>query len=486
MNEHDALIATAVRAVETSDRERALWSDAERAWASRAAAEVVGEGARPEAFLARRAALAFERLGARHAALRKVVRGVRWRGWIGPAIALVAFVAGVAIDRIGAGQRINVLAPPVLVLVAWNLSVYVWLLVAPVVRATRRSDAPPGPLRHAIVQLAGHLDRIPRRDASTPLGAAIATFVADWSRRAAPLYYARAARILHVSAAALAAGVIVGLYLRGLALEYRATWESTFLDAATVHRILDVLLWPGALVTGIAPPSVDELAAIRSSAAPASENAARWLHLYAATVAVIVIAPRLVLALFAWAFEQHRAANMRLPLAEPYFQRVLCSFQAGPARVTAIPYSYRLPQASLAGLQAVVSRAFGGSASLVCSSPVAYGDEERSDLALPGDVAGPVVAVFNLAATPERAAHVAFVQALRTAAGAHPLIVLVDEAPFREHVAGDAKRIDERRAAWREVFGERGIDPVFADLAVPDLAAIETAFEARVDAAAAR
>ena len=34
MNEHDALAVIAVRAIETADRERALWSDADRAWAT--------------------------------------------------------------------------------------------------------------------------------------------------------------------------------------------------------------------------------------------------------------------------------------------------------------------------------------------------------------------------------------------------------------------------------------------------------------------
>jgi len=60
MNEKNALEVTAVRAIETSDRGRTLWSDADRAWASRAAAEVVGEGASVDAFVARRAKLALE------------------------------------------------------------------------------------------------------------------------------------------------------------------------------------------------------------------------------------------------------------------------------------------------------------------------------------------------------------------------------------------------------------------------------------------
>ena len=42
--ESTALDLTAVRALETADRTHTLWTDADRAWASRAAAEVVGQG----------------------------------------------------------------------------------------------------------------------------------------------------------------------------------------------------------------------------------------------------------------------------------------------------------------------------------------------------------------------------------------------------------------------------------------------------------
>ena len=83
-------------------------------------------------------------------------------------------------------------------------------------------------------------------------------------------------------AATLAAGAIAGLYLRGIALEYRAGWQSTFLDAADVARVLHVVLAPGAWLTGIAIPGADHLRTIGGDSA--GENAAPWIHLYAATI----------------------------------------------------------------------------------------------------------------------------------------------------------------------------------------------------------
>ena len=480
MNEQDALAVTAVRAIETADRDRALWSDADRSWASRAAAEVVGERADSDAFVARRARLALERLSERYPPLRKAVAVLHWRRWIGIAIIVFAFLAGVAIDRIGDGRQINLLAPPLLGVFVWNVAVYVLLLASPVLRAMGAHDFAAGPLRRAIARIAGGIDRLPRRQAKGPLGAAITQFVGDWSRRAAPVYNARAARLLHWAAAALAGGIVAGLYLRGLAFEYRITWESTFLDAATVHRILSIALAPGSFVTGLPIPTVGELEAMRSGAVAASGNAANGLHLLAATAAVIVVVPRLLLGFVAWIVERHRRTRVDVALADLYHQRVLRGFRGGPVRIKVIPYSYRVPPAALTGLQSIVRRAFGGSASLLVATSVDYGAEDALTAAALPDDAGPAIALFNLSATPEREAHGAFVATLRASAGAQPVLVLVDESTFAGRSDVDAQRLDERRKLWHTLFAERGTEPVITNLADPDLAAIEAAIESRL------
>ena len=62
--------------------------------------------------------------------------------------------------------------------------------------------------------------------------------------------------MLHLAAAATALGVIAGLHTRGLAFEYRASWESTFLGAEQVDALLSVTLAPGSWLTGIPVPDV--------------------------------------------------------------------------------------------------------------------------------------------------------------------------------------------------------------------------------------
>ena len=161
------------------------------------------------------------------------------------------------------------------------------------------------------------------REGPDPMRDALATFARTGGARAPLLYAARAARILHVAAAAFALGIIGGLYVRGLVLEYRATWESTFLDAATVRSLVAFFYAPGALVSGMVVPDIARIAAIR---APASENAAPWLHLMAATLAVVVIVPRLMLALGMRLVERYRAAHAGEDFDEPYFARLLRDF----------------------------------------------------------------------------------------------------------------------------------------------------------------
>lgn len=480
MDESAALDVIAVRAVERKDSARALWSDADRAWASRAAAEVVGEKADSATFVARRARLALERLSERHPAFPRALHALRWRPWVGWVLVAGAFAIGLAVDRIGGGQHINLLAPPVFALLVWNLAVYAALVVGYVVRFGEAGS--PGPSQRALLRLAAL--RRPRRDRDHAVATSVAALAVDWTRVAAPLYAVRATRILHLAAAALTAGVIAGLYLRGLAFEYRASWESTFLDAGAVRKLLAVVLAPGSWLTGFSVPQADALAGIR---APSSENAATWLHLLAATLSCVVVLPRLLLAAGAGWLEQHRASRLPIALNEPYFRRLLRGFRNGPVRVRVIPYSYALPSDVLAGLELVVQRSFGGSARLAVEAALAYGDEDRLGERAASADDGAVLALFNLIATPEREAHGAFVAALAVVAPPElPVLALVDESAFRARWPGEEARLTQRKALWSDLLMALHCTPIFVDLSAPDLPQVEAAIEFALAAHEAR
>ena len=485
MNEPAAREIVLVRAVETADESRTAWTDTDREWATRAAAEVTGTDAAPATYLARRASLALERLRERYPSLRRVLNAVTWRPWVATALAVLAFVLGLATDYLGPAQRVNILAFPLLAVLAWNIAVYAVILVRGLWGLVSVRGRMLGPVARAAARLGLGAPR-PAAGREAPIAAALATFVADWTRAAASLTATRVARSLHFAAFAFALGALAGLYVRGLVLEYRAGWESTFLDAESVHALLSFVLGPASALTGIPIADTDRLEALRFSAGP-GENAAPWIHLYAATVGLVVLVPRLLLGLGTWLAERRLEAHFPVGLEEPYFQRLTRPLGREPARVRIVPYSYQLPPQAVLGLQAIAARLFGANAELSVAPSVAWGGED----ALPSDLlpSGPltlVAVVFGLAATPEPENHGALLRAVTAKATGAPVIALVDESTFQRRFAQLPERLEERRAAWRDMLARQGLAPVLVNLEAGDgtaAQAIEAALERRRDGA---
>jgi hypothetical protein len=478
VNEYAARDVLLVRAVEGADRERALITDADREHAARAAAELTrwsaserGEVASAERFIEKRAELLVGKLKERDRALAQATRATAWRPWLGVLLPLVALVIGAFVQQVGDRQHINILAFPLLTIVLWNLVAYAvlgvrWLAVL------GRGKRPPSGLRRAIV---GAAERGARRLSGTA-GAAFAAFLDDWSRASAPLLTARAGRVLHLSAALLAVGAIAGLYVRGVVFEYRAGWESTFLDAPQVHALLSFLLAPAASALAMPFPTAADLQSIRWPDST-GENAARWIHWHALTVAALVIVPRLALAALARWREGRLSRRFPVALDEPYFRRLLAGFGPDRAQLRVVPYSYTLDESSLHGLREAARALLGDSTDLAMRPPVMFGSEASAaaGLDLADRSVALSVALFSLASTPEHENHGAFLDALRSAIGPR-LIALVDEAPYKRRLGelpGARDRVAERRNAWTAFCSAHRVTVAFVDLARPDLPQLE-------------
>jgi hypothetical protein len=234
-----------------------------------------------------------------------------------------------------------------------------------------------------------------------------------------------------------------------------------------VTRLLHVVLAPGAWLTGIPIPDAAHIATIGGEGA--GERAASWIHLYAATLLLVVILPRLVLAAAAWIGERRRLRTFPIPLGDPYYQRLLHTWREGTARVAVLPYSFDLPAASREGLAKLMARVFDAGVDVAWLPSTRYGDDTMPELP-PPPLAGVAVA-FSLAATPERENHGAFVEAQRTesAATRSPLIAIVDTTEFVDRFGGQPRRIAEREAAWRQLLEPLGVEPLFVRLVDPDL-----------------
>ena len=483
MNEAAAREVLLLQAFESVSPPSPSWTDEDRGWATKLALQGGAAQADPAAFIETRAHLAMQRLAAREPAAARWLGlrlwHTRWPLWA----ALVAALAGVLADSIGSSQRINLLAPPLWGVLLWNLVVY-GLLFAGAVGVLARPNGPrsPGPVLRLVQRGLRWGRELPASVASSGSEKALQSFATQWLRVSAPVNAVRASALLHTASAALAIGLIAGLYLRGLVLDYRATWESTFVSAQSAHAALAFLFTPAQALSGIGLPDVAGFEALRSVHGDTSAGApaAPWIHGWALTLLLFVVLPRSALAGWSTLRASRLARRVALPLAEPYFQRLTQLQRGDVARVQVLPYANTPTPQAVLGLRALLADAFGERASLQITPTLAFGAEDDAAAQHPLPAGSTLaVALFDLAATPEAENQGRFVRLLaaRAPVGA-ATIVLVDEAGFVRRFGSDTTRLAQRREAWRRFAETLASVPVFAALDAPDLAATRRALQA--------
>jgi hypothetical protein len=282
---------------------------------------------------------------------------------------------------------------------------------------------------------------------------------------------------LHLGAATIGLGLIAGLYLRGIALDYRAGWESTFLTAEQVRAVLAVAYGPASRLTGIAIPDPAHLAAIRWEDGRGGENAAPWIHLLAATALLFVVLPRLALALATSLLVWRRSLRAPTPPSlVPYFRNVFSPVAGVTGRgiVALMPYAYEPSAGASSTLQRLLPTALGENLAVDVRAPIGYGDEDDFLQHLPergGAIADAIALLFSLAATPEDQNHGHVIAGVRDwlarSRRQAQLLVLIDERPYAARMSAQAslaQRLAERRAAWEAFVEARGLRACFLDL----------------------
>ena len=471
MREEDLRKVLLVKAVEEADGDGAIVPPADRAAAAREAMR--NAPGSDDRLLVERARMLHERIAARHPFVDKVLALLGTSRAIAAALVIAALALGAALSALDGTRRINILAFPLLGLVAWNFAVYAVLLVL----ALRPSRPRVSLLRNGVASLGrGLATRLvaQSRAFNAPLAGALEAFSREWYEAARPLLLARAGFAFHLAAAAVGVGLIAGLYVRGIAFDYQAGWESTFLDAARARDLLAVLYGPASWLTQIPVPQAAELEATRWRGAAGGEPAARWIHLMAASAFLYVVLPRLLLAAGALANAWRLARNTPLPASLPaYFRTAFASVEgaAAPARALIMPFAHELTPGALARLIAWLPSATGGTPTVDARASIPYGEEERFLASLGadgGDASQIVVLPFSLATTPEDENHGTVIAGVRDRLAARPgtqLLVVIDEAPYAQRMTDAPERIAERREAWRRFVEARGLKPAFVSLA---------------------
>lgn len=264
----------------------------------------------------------------RNPKLAALADGETWRGLLAWGLPLAACALGAAIDRIDNPQQVNMLSPPLLAVLLWNLLVYVALLVAVFLP---RAWLERGPLATLQRQAAGW-GAEPRRSGNLR---------ADVAMRFRRLWLGATARwqahwwraVLHLTAAGWAVGLAISIVLGGLVREYRVGWESTLLDLPQVHAFLSALFAPVVALLPMEAFSAAELQRMhfRSGAAIGVDEARRWVWLYLALLALVVVLPRLVLAAFAAWRARMVGRTVRIDVGQPYYADLLA--RVSPVRV---------------------------------------------------------------------------------------------------------------------------------------------------------
>ena len=371
-------------------------------------------------------------------ALSKLAGQLPWLTGSRPGIWLLlpALLAGALFSGLTTGGRFNILAPPLLGLLLWQLLIYGFLLWP-----RRRDGARPFGNGTRALLWCGR--RIVGMGTGKRLAAVPGRVLLAFSDAAPERLLGRLAATMHAAAAAFALGAILGLYWDGLGLAYHAYWESTFLGPDTVSTLINIVLTPASLITGIPLPDAVEVAAMASTAVPA----APWIHLWASTLALVAVLPRLLLTALSLR-QVRRSESVELDVSHPVFRRILANVAGTRLTVRIQPLGYRPDPATLERLRERLNEHFHGQVHADVSEAVAA----DADLLPPvAEELTRLVLLMNPAQTPELEIHGPLFAA---AAEQAPLCVVLDAGAYRT----SAERRKSRIAAWQRLLDAQGIE----------------------------
>jgi len=478
-----------IQAIEESDRGGDVLPAADRAEATREAMRstptdraiqpCIGLAREDETLLAFRAGRLLARVRLRSPAVDYVLAVAGGLTWIGRAALVLAFIVGLSLSTLDGSRRINILAFPLIGLLAWNFFIYALLVVARIKRRRATPRGTPWSGRFYERWIGTRIEGLLKQSKSinAPLATALRRFIREWLRIEQPLLVERGQRLMHCAAALVAAGLITGLYLRGIVLRYEAGWESTFLSPKSVHALLAVLYGPGAMLSGIGLPSISAVNALRWTDVSGGGEAASWIHLIALTAMLYIIVPRLILACMSGFKLWRLSRNPPLPAALIGYGRAVVAGAAGYAirqSVGVVCFAYEPSPASITGLQTLLAATLGAIIKVEMRALVRYGEEDALRATLTR--IDPYTTDWNVllmpaASTPEVENHGVVINTLRDSLAREPhprpLLIVIDTGPYAARMQGDAtfeRRLRERCNLWSEFVAGYGLRACLVDL----------------------
>jgi hypothetical protein len=263
----------------------------------------------------------------------------------------IALVVGFATNFLGSAEHIHIARNPVLLLVAWNLLVYLILFLVLLTGLRGRRPAPssfpelpgatkpvtraraaaseakitiPGLAQVLMPGLWHFVHRIARGVSDKKrLAEIVSRFSVNWYAVGAHLVLSRWEVMLHLGAMCLAIGAVTGMYFQGLLQGYHAIWSSTFITSEpSVTAFVHFLFGPSLLVSDLLGLGLADAIDIGHLLSPQGDRAAAWIHLFAITVMITVVVPRAVLATWQWRSLKQCQRDIALRL-DPYYGAII-------------------------------------------------------------------------------------------------------------------------------------------------------------------
>lgn len=432
----DYLSILRVRAVEETDTEGRVLDAGTRQAASR---EMIGEFDVAK-FLVGRASLLSSKIKQQTIPALEVPGWIKWAGWI------AAFTIGWWLAVLGQEREINLLALPLIVILAWNTVIISLSLFHGLQH--RMANAAPQWMEKFMVRVMGG------RKPEVESPAAILFHHLAWPVLLRRMSF-RLRSWLHMGAALLALGSAGGMYARGWSREYRAVWESTLLNDHATRVFFNAVFAPASRITGFVIP-LDQLRDMRRRSdmpAKKSGEALPWIHLYAATLGLFVILPRVMLA---W-LEQNRAGRVTAQSLRSadwlnYLGNLRVSVEGDGAPACVLVHGLVIDDAARDRWRRLAYSKWRDVGPVECHSiPIG---EEAEFVAAWEPTASRLMVVFNLSVTPELEVQRALVESL-LAKTSTALLVALDDAEMKKRSAGfsdAAQRLSARANSWKQMM----------------------------------
>ena len=272
--------------------------------------------------------------------------------WTFP-VCFAAFLLGLATNLLGPAQQIHVIRNPIFILIAWTLLVFLTLFVLFLRRKIKTQQVmnvvpAANTVESLRSSLRNHQYKAPwvvkyllpgvwhffhrmifAVHEHKNLAQIMRRFNHHWLSVAGALVVSRWRRLLHLGSVFIATGAVAGMYFRGLFQGYRVVWDSTFIvDQESVATFIRVLFGPSLWISNLFGLGLANEISVSGLLTPGGDEADGWIHLFAISVFVAVVLPRLALAAWQASRLARLSDNIALPL-DRYYGEVI----EGPIRL---------------------------------------------------------------------------------------------------------------------------------------------------------